>query len=106
MDVTQFLSQFEKAFGRDMAEQVRQGIVKNTERTFSEMTFTPARSKGVYAVFVVDQEADSVSPPDFVIATSEENARYKVLHSKNVADPETLDIFVQFVGTLKPKEKE
>lgn len=105
MDLQDFLKQFEQTFGPEMAQGVKRELYKNTGKELAEMAVNMGnKSKALYAVFVVDQEADTAGQPDYVIATSEENARYKVLHNKDVADPETLDVFVQRIGTLKSED--
>jgi hypothetical protein len=105
MDVNSFLKQFEAAFGPEWTRSVKREIEKNLGKEICEMARNGEKGKALYAVYVVNQEADTVEQPDYVIATGEESARYKVLHSKGVSDPDTLDVFVQYIGALKSKEE-
>ena len=99
MELNKFMQQLEATFGSQFARQVE----INLRKEICQMA-KAGSGKALYAVYVVDQEADTVERPDYVIATGEENARYKVLHSKGVADPDEVDVFVQYIGTLKTKE--
>ena len=103
--IGEFLARLSTTFGPEFAESVRQNIEQELGKDSSEMAGCKKQSKMLYAVYVVDQEADTVERPDYVIASGDENARYKVLHAKGVEDPDTVDVFVQYIGTLKSKDE-
>lgn len=92
-----FLESVRSNFGNAFANQVQKTIEEKKGKERPEM----GKSKALYAVYVVDQEKDTVEQPDYVIATGEGNAKYKVLHAKDVEDPDDVDVFVQYIGTLK-----
>lgn len=94
-----YLIGVENTFGKDFAKSVAK-YLDEPEKERNDM-ITCKVVKSLYAVFVVDVEADKVEKPEYVIATSPENARYKVLHELGIDDPDSVSSFIQFIGQLK-----
>lgn len=97
-----YLARVVSTFGKDFAKQVENQL-ENPER--NNMVTSCKVCKALYAVFVVDVEADKVEEPKYEIATSPENARYKVLYKLGIDDPDSVNAFVQFIGQLKDADK-
>ncbi len=97
-----FLAGVVSTFGSGFAKQVEKQL-ENPER--NNMVTSCKVCKALYAVFVVDVEADKVEEPKYEIATSPENARYKVLHKLGIEDPDSVSSFIQFIGQLKDAGK-